>query len=217
MHGPMDEVDRLADKILDAFEDIPQLRLKRLMVPDERRRGSIREMEVAATGTSFASRGIEVRAEFTVPVEDIRDSTINELGRFFALDQLVERDVYGCAVAEVRVIGETATRGVPAPAQAQKNRGARPPMMEVRANRNYLYFDGVGRGQGGRGRADVAPRERLGRGRVGRPALEEHALEGDRFYEKGLIGNPKSKAKSVVLAEKGRRTAEEAFRRLFTS
>jgi len=39
----------------------------------------------------------------------------------------------------------------------------------------------------------------------------------DRLYEKGLIGDPKSKAKSVVLTEEGRRAAEDAFRRLFTS
>jgi hypothetical protein len=37
----------------------------------------------------------------------------------------------------------------------------------------------------------------------------------DRLYERGLIGDPKSKAKSVVLTEEGRRAAEEAFRRLF--
>ena len=61
MRGPMDEAARLADGILDAYEDIPQLRLKRPTVPDERRRGSILEMEVAATKAYFASRGIEAR------------------------------------------------------------------------------------------------------------------------------------------------------------
>jgi Domain of unknown function (DUF6429) len=39
----------------------------------------------------------------------------------------------------------------------------------------------------------------------------------DRLYERGLIGDPKSKAKSVVLTEEGQRAAEEAFRRLFAS
>jgi hypothetical protein len=39
----------------------------------------------------------------------------------------------------------------------------------------------------------------------------------DRLHEKGLIGNPKSKAKSVVLTEEGRIAAEEAFRKLFAS
>jgi len=39
----------------------------------------------------------------------------------------------------------------------------------------------------------------------------------DRLFEKGLIGDPKSKAKSVVLTEEGQRAAEEAFRRLFAS
>ena len=37
----------------------------------------------------------------------------------------------------------------------------------------------------------------------------------DRLYEKDLISDPKSKAKSVVLTEEGRRAAEEAFERLF--
>jgi hypothetical protein len=39
----------------------------------------------------------------------------------------------------------------------------------------------------------------------------------DRLYEKDMIGDPKSKAKSVVLTEEGRKAAEEAFRRLFAS
>jgi hypothetical protein len=39
----------------------------------------------------------------------------------------------------------------------------------------------------------------------------------DRLFEKGLIGDPKSKAKSVVLTEEGQRAAEEAFQRLFRS
>ena len=39
----------------------------------------------------------------------------------------------------------------------------------------------------------------------------------DRLYEKGMISDPKSKAKSVVLTEEGKKAAEEAFRRLFAS
>jgi hypothetical protein len=39
----------------------------------------------------------------------------------------------------------------------------------------------------------------------------------DRLHENGLIGDPKSKAKSVVLTEEGLIAAEEAFRKLFTS
>jgi hypothetical protein len=39
----------------------------------------------------------------------------------------------------------------------------------------------------------------------------------DRLFEKDLIGDPKSKAKSVVLTEEGQRAAEEAFQRLFAS
>jgi hypothetical protein len=39
----------------------------------------------------------------------------------------------------------------------------------------------------------------------------------DRLFEKGLIGDPKSKAKSVILTEEGQRAAEQAFQRLFAS
>ncbi|NPA91178.1 MAG: hypothetical protein GXO55_06995 [Chloroflexi bacterium] len=37
----------------------------------------------------------------------------------------------------------------------------------------------------------------------------------DRLYEKGYIDNPRSKAKSVVFTEEGRRRAEELFFQLF--
>lgn len=37
----------------------------------------------------------------------------------------------------------------------------------------------------------------------------------DRLFEKGLVGDPKSKAKSVVLTEEGKRAAEQAFHKLF--
>ena len=37
----------------------------------------------------------------------------------------------------------------------------------------------------------------------------------DRLYEKGLITNPKSKAKSVVIAEEDRRLSEEFFEKHF--
>ena len=38
----------------------------------------------------------------------------------------------------------------------------------------------------------------------------------DRLHRKGLIGDPVSKAKSVVLTEEGRRQAEALFSKLFT-
>ncbi len=37
----------------------------------------------------------------------------------------------------------------------------------------------------------------------------------DRLHENGPIGDPKCKAKSVVLTPEGRKAAEEAFLRLF--
>ena len=37
----------------------------------------------------------------------------------------------------------------------------------------------------------------------------------NRLHEKGLIGDPKSKAKSVVLSEEGVKLSEELFRKLF--
>ncbi len=38
----------------------------------------------------------------------------------------------------------------------------------------------------------------------------------DRLHEKGLIADPKNKAKSVVLTDEGLRRSEELFRELFT-
>jgi len=37
----------------------------------------------------------------------------------------------------------------------------------------------------------------------------------DRLHEKGYIGNPKSKAKSVVVTEAGREKSEELFGQFF--
>ena len=37
----------------------------------------------------------------------------------------------------------------------------------------------------------------------------------NRLHEKGLIGDPKSKAKSVVLSEEGVKLSEELFRKIF--
>ena len=37
----------------------------------------------------------------------------------------------------------------------------------------------------------------------------------DRLHQKGMIGDPKSKAKSVVLTDEGRAKAAEYFRELF--
>ena len=37
----------------------------------------------------------------------------------------------------------------------------------------------------------------------------------DRLYNKGFIGNPKSRAKSVRLSEEGSRRSEELFRKHF--
>lgn len=53
------------------------------------------------------------------------------------------------------------------------------------------------------------------RGRVTRAwkGLAREVL--DRLHEKGLIGDPKSKAKSVVVHEEGVERSEELFRRLF--
>ena len=37
----------------------------------------------------------------------------------------------------------------------------------------------------------------------------------DRLYQKGWIGNPKSKAKSVVVTEEGKAISEESFKKHF--
>ncbi len=39
----------------------------------------------------------------------------------------------------------------------------------------------------------------------------------DRLHERGLISDPKSKAKSVMLTEEGQRAAGLAFQKLFAS
>ena len=39
----------------------------------------------------------------------------------------------------------------------------------------------------------------------------------DRLYEKGYIGSPKSKAKSVTLSEEGAKLSEELFKKHFGS
>ncbi len=39
----------------------------------------------------------------------------------------------------------------------------------------------------------------------------------NRLHEKGLISNPVSKAKSVVMTEEGFKKAEELFRKLFVN
>lgn len=37
----------------------------------------------------------------------------------------------------------------------------------------------------------------------------------DRLHKKGYIGDPKSKAKSIILTEEGTRLSEELFRKYF--
>jgi hypothetical protein len=37
----------------------------------------------------------------------------------------------------------------------------------------------------------------------------------DRLHEKGFIGNPKGKAKSVTVTEKGKERSEELFKKYF--
>ncbi len=37
----------------------------------------------------------------------------------------------------------------------------------------------------------------------------------DRLHKKGYIGDPKSKAKSIILTEEGARLSEELFRKYF--
>jgi hypothetical protein len=39
----------------------------------------------------------------------------------------------------------------------------------------------------------------------------------DRLYEKGMISNPRSKAKSVVLTEAGMRRSQELFAAMFST
>jgi len=50
----------------------------------------------------------------------------------------------------------------------------------------------------------------------GASAWKSHDWDAlNRLHEKGYIGNPISKAKSVALTEEGKAKAEELFRKLF--
>jgi len=52
--------------------------------------------------------------------------------------------------------------------------------------------------------------------RFGAAAWKSHDWDGlNRLHEKGYIGNPVSKNKSVALIEVGKTKAEELFRKLF--
>ncbi len=110
--GAMDEIDELAYRVFEAFEGMPELRLEWLMVPEEPRRGSTLEMEVAATENFRGGRGLlsEVRADVAVLVEDVRGLTTEELGLFF-YEELVERGGYGRAVVQARVVEAASKRG----------------------------------------------------------------------------------------------------------
>jgi hypothetical protein len=61
----MDDMDRLAYRVLEAFEGIPELRLEWLILPDEPGHASELEMEVAASENFFGNR---VSAEVCVSV-----------------------------------------------------------------------------------------------------------------------------------------------------
>ncbi|MDP9486978.1 MAG: hypothetical protein M3Q49_14540 [Actinomycetota bacterium] len=113
----MDDMDRLAYKVLEAFEGIPELRLEWLILPDVPGHGSEFEMEVAASETYFGNR---VSAEVRVPVRDLRDLNTEQLRRFFARE-LVKRGGYARAVVEARIVGTAAERGVPSPDDAERN------------------------------------------------------------------------------------------------
>lgn len=53
-------------------------------------------------------------------------------------------------------------------------------------------------------------------GPFGARAWKGHDWEAlNRLHEKGMIGDPRTKAKSVVLTEEGKRRSEALFRRLF--
>ncbi|MDP9478252.1 MAG: hypothetical protein M3R38_21665 [Actinomycetota bacterium] len=111
-------MDRLAYRVPEAFEGIPELRPEWLMVPDEPRRGSVLEMEVAASETFFGNR---VSAEVRVPLRDLlRHLSTEQLGRFFARE-IVKRGYYGRAVAQARVFGAAAERGAPTLKEAERN------------------------------------------------------------------------------------------------
>jgi hypothetical protein len=55
-------------------------------------------------------------------------------------------------------------------------------------------------------------------GKFGATAWKGHDWDAlNRLHEKGYIGNPVNKNKSVMLTEEGRAKAEEYFRKLFSN
>ena len=128
MDREMDEIDRLAYRVLDAFEGIAELRLEWLIVPDDPGDGSMLKMEVVVASEIFHAGQrleLEVRAEVTVALEDVRYLGTEQLRQFFSCE-LIERGGYSQAVAQARVIARAAERGgVPSSQDARRNR-ARP-------------------------------------------------------------------------------------------
>jgi hypothetical protein len=48
-------------------------------------------------------------------------------------------------------------------------------------------------------------------------AWKNHSWDAlDRLHEKGMVDNPRGKAKSVILTQEGAARSEELFRRLFS-
>lgn len=121
----MDEIDRLAYRVLDAFEGIAELRLEWLIVPDDPDDGSMLKMEVVASEIFHAGKSLdrdldqsldqglgqtlEMRAKVAVAVEDVRCLSTEQLRRFFSWE-LVECGGYSQAVAEAKTIAWAAER-----------------------------------------------------------------------------------------------------------
>lgn len=133
MDREMDEIDRLAYRVLDAFEGIAELRFEWLIVPDEPDDGSMLKMEVVASEIFHAGKSLdqgldqglgqtlEVRAKVAVAVEDVRCLSTEQLRQFFSWE-LVECGGYSQAVAEAKTIAWAAERGgVPSPQEAKRN------------------------------------------------------------------------------------------------
>ena len=129
----MDEIDRLAYRVLDAFEGIAELRLEWLIVPDDHDDGSMLKMEVVASEIFHAGKSLdqgldqglgqtlEVRAKVAVAVEDVPCLSTEQLRQFFSWE-LVECGGYSQAVAEAKTIAWAAERGgVPSPQEAKRN------------------------------------------------------------------------------------------------
>lgn len=114
----MDETDRLARRVVGAFQNIPELDLEWILVPEDLRQpGVTLEMEVKAAGEFPV---FEVSGKLCAPV-DLLDGKSEEDLRLLFREELLLCNEFRRAVTEARVLTEAARDGEPSPEEARRN------------------------------------------------------------------------------------------------